>query len=107
MEIITISGRVSSDAEKLTDRKGSEYIRFRVGCWRKDEKGKDIITSYNCYSYFTGYSRLKRGDTVFLSGMFVQKINTGTDGKEHVNNQVFVEHLSKAGHIKNDTGDNE
>jgi len=90
MEEIVLSGILSEDAAKRTDKKGYEYIRFKVGCEGLDIYGEPRVTIYRCYSYDLQFANLKKGDLVFLIGSFnVNRI----DGKYYCD--VYVHQISR------------
>ena len=97
MEVITISGIVVAPSERCKDKNGREYLRFRVSCFSKDYNGYEKYTYYNCYCYFTSYGALHKGDTVFLTGTYIQNLRIPEDPakKAYVNNDIFVQHLAK------------
>ena len=97
MEIIIITGKVTSDAELVRDKNGREFVRFRVQCWRKGEDGKDKYTDYSCYSYYTGYKELVKNEMVTVTGTYMQNVKKTENNETFVNNQIFVEHLSRSG----------
>lgn len=71
MQTIIISGILYEDAQLKTDKKGFNYIRFRVSCEDADMSGKKTTTIYRCYTYNLEFSGLKKDDLVFLSGALI------------------------------------
>lgn len=68
MEEIALSGILVDDAEKRIDKKGHEYIRFKVGCEGTDMYGKPRVSLYRCYTYDLKAGSLKKGELVFVTG---------------------------------------
>lgn len=91
---ITLNGVLSEDCEKKTDKKGREYIRFRVGCKDIDNSPNPSITVFRCFSYNTQFSNLKKGDYVFITGSL--KTNTFN---EKTNLDVYISNIVK-GYLK-------
>ena len=89
MRIITLSGRIASDAIKQTTRKGKEYIYFRMGNNEfgdaKDEQGRPITYWFavTCFSgeYMNMQPYLTKGKPITVVGrysdMVYQNRNTG------------------------------
>lgn len=59
------------DCQVKTDKKGHNYVRFKIGCEDPDMSGKNVTTIYRCYTYNLAYDDLKKGDLVFLTGALV------------------------------------
>lgn len=92
MEAIMLSGVVSEDCEKKTDKKGHDYVRFKLGCEGIDIYGKPRVTQYRCYLYNMQYDNLKKGELVTLTGSFnCNQFN----GK--INFDIYVHQISRTG----------
>lgn len=70
MEVITLSGTLPEPPETKTDKRGNNYVRFRVVCTGTDMRGQERTTIYRCYCYNLKWNTLKKGDSVFLTGSF-------------------------------------
>lgn len=90
MQTITISGALIEDAQVKTDKKGYNYIRFKVGCEDLDMSGKKTTTVYRCYSYNLEFSDLKKEDIIFLTGSLTLSLY-----KENVTLDVKVQNISR------------
>ena len=95
MEIITLSGKVVSSSEIMTDRNGNQYIRFMVSCARDSNRRKSY-NIYRCFTYDMNFRTLAEGDTVFLSGDVNYHIKNDETGKPYICNDVFIKNIAKA-----------
>jgi len=82
MEEIALSGILVDDAEKRIDKKGHEYIRFKVGCEGTDMYGKPRVSLYRIFSYDLNLATLKKGQMVFVVGTFSIDV---IDGRSNLN----------------------
>lgn len=90
MEAITLSGILADDCEKKTDKKGHQYIRFKVSCEGTDIYGKPRITQYRCYLYNMQFDNLKKGELVFLTGSFNLNQFNG-----RINCDIYVQQIAR------------
>lgn len=90
MQQITIAGVIAEDSEKKTNEQGHEYVRFKVHCTDTDNKGKQRITVYRCYTYKTQFDNLKKGECIFLTGTLI--VNTAP-GKVALD--IFAQQLAR------------
>ena len=95
MEIITLSGTVSSVPESRKDLNGNNYIRFVVRCTTNDHTGDVKDTYYRCLCYDPNMKDLRKGDVVFLHGDLYANITT-CDGTPILSCEVGVKCITKA-----------
>ena len=84
-----MSGILQEDCEQKTDKKGHNYIRFKVACHGIDPTGNTRLNTYKCYTYNTQFSNLKKGDLVFITGTLNIYLYKGV-----INLDVYVQHLT-------------
>lgn len=95
MEVITMSGVLQEDSELKVDKKGRNYIRFKVVCHGVDPLGNERLNTYMCYTYNTQFSSLKKGDLVFVVGPL-----TISRYKESIRLEVYAEHINSGVVVK-------
>lgn len=93
MEIITLSGKVVSPCEMMTDRNGNQYVRFIVSCVPNSNKKSYNI--YRCITCDLNFRTLAEGDIVFLVGDIDFKIKYDSSNRPFVCNDVFVKSISR------------
>ena len=91
MQNIVLSGHLIEDCELKTDKKGHNYIRFRIGCEDPDMAGKNQLTVYRCYTYNLSYDNLKKRDVIFITGVLVV-----SKFKETITLDVKVQSINRA-----------
>ena len=95
MQNIVLSGHLIGDCEVKTDKKGCNYIRFKVACEDPDLSGKSQITIYRCYSCRLDYKNLKDNDLVFIDGQLVL-----TQKNDTITLDVLVQSIDRADDLK-------
>lgn len=90
MEIITVTGVVSSECEKRKDKRGHEYIRFKIGCKGLDTYGRPRQTQYRCFCYNMQFDNLQKGEDLAVSGSL--NINYYND---KINFDIYVQHIAR------------
>ncbi len=90
MQTVILSGVLTENCEKRTDKNGHEYVRFRLACEDPDLSGKKTTTIYRCYTYNLLFDNLRKDDLLFLSGSLV--INKYRDS---INLDVKVQNITK------------
>lgn len=103
MEVITISGTVYGQVERLTDKHGCPFVRFRVQCSHKRPDGTTRLTRYRCVSYVAGSNDIQTDEVIFLTGDFNESTRRDEKGQLWINNDIWVRSLSRYG---TDAGNN-
>lgn len=78
MQTITLSGRLTENAETKTDKRGYNYVRFKVGCVGVDLAGNKTTTIYRCYTYNLDFADLQENEMVFLYGTQILSMYKGS-----------------------------
>ena len=95
MQIISIIGCLAEDCQLRKDRRGVEYIRFKVICLDKNLSGKEVATIYRCFTYNLQFSNLREGEGVFVSGQYCAGEFNGNPTHD-----ITIQNLSRYGDIK-------
>lgn len=81
MQVVSITGRLTSEVEKCQDKNGHFYHRFTVQSQTSDIFGRDLYTIFRCTCYVPGVEQLKKGDKVFMYGKFSVRAFINSQGK--------------------------
>ena len=99
MQIIIISGNLTSDARIAHDQNGKEFMSFRVAVNEK-RKDKQTTTYYDVTGVKTGvFDLLKKGQGVVVNGKF-SITTTQKEKKEVSNHNMSARHMKLSGSRK-------
>jgi len=92
MLTLTAVGRVYDKVESDRDKKGAEFLRFKILCEEQENNGDKRIIIFRCSTYRLLFSSLKVGDMVCVSGKFM--VRTGS-GNGDYNLDIYVQNIIK------------
>lgn len=98
MQVVNISGTLLTDSETCKDRNGKTFTRFTVTCGSTGANGRTMYTHYRCTCYIGGYSTLKKGDQVFISGLFSPSVSLDNNGHEVYSSLNVLVHQISGGY---------
>ena len=100
MKILIFDGYLTADAETGQTSKGSNYLRFKVGCsnFVMGESKTDWleVISFNENENESIGKYLKKGSHVAVVGIPNTTVNPGKDGRLYVNTSVRAYHIEFA-----------
>ena len=100
MKILIFDGYLAADAESGQTSKGSNYLRFKVGCsnFIMGESKTDWLEaiSFNENENESIGKYLKKGSHVAVVGLPNTTVNPGKDGRLYVNTSVRAYHIEFA-----------
>ena len=103
MQIIIISGNLTSDARIAHDQNGKEFMSFRVAVNEK-RKDKQTTTYYDVTGVKTGvFDLLKKGQGVIVNGKF-SITTTQKEDKEFTNYNISARDIELSGSRKDEEG---
>ena len=101
MQIIIISGNLTSDARIAHDQNGKEFMSFRVAVNEK-RKDKQTTTYYDVIGVKTGvFDLLKKGQGVVVNGKF-SITTTQKEDKEFTNYNISARDIELSGSRKDE-----
>ena len=111
MKILHFDGHLAANAEVKETSKGTKYLHFRVACdtfiFGENKTDWFDVTCFN-EGYVTAMAPyLKKGSYVYVVGVPVTKVNTGSDGRVYVNTSVRADSINflSGGGGKKENGD--